>query len=156
MTKGQRRGRRGHHDTDSVLRYATMLRDCYAIWFGKGWVILGTLPSSFPHPFLPFLPFLPPPVRISIYGQFLRLASRGNLRGDPFNVCPPLRACESSRLCATVFHRFSCWLATHCRSMDTYYSRTCDRININRTWASFGASRRQWKSILYVTSLRYL
>lgn len=51
---------------------------------------MGTLPPSFPHPFLPFLPFLPPPVPISIYGQFLRLASRGNLRGDPFNVCPPL------------------------------------------------------------------
>lgn len=39
---------RAHHDTDSVLRYATMPRDCYAIWFGKGWVILGTLPPSLP------------------------------------------------------------------------------------------------------------
>lgn len=53
---------RAHHDTDSVLRYATMPRDCYAIWFGKGWVILGTLPPS-----LPSLPSFPSCRSLSIF-----------------------------------------------------------------------------------------
>lgn len=64
---------RAHHDTDSVLRYATMPRDCYAIWFGKGWVILGTL--SLP-------PFLPPPLA-DLY-QFLRFSVPGQFTRGPF------------------------------------------------------------------------
>lgn len=50
----EREGRRGtrmrggNHGTDSVLRYATMLRDCYAIWFGKEWEgYLAASPFSF-------------------------------------------------------------------------------------------------------------